>query len=290
MKRRKKCGVPKKVSFKTKAELGMDMILHARDNNVPFGWIGMDCFYSEQKWLRNRIDAEGMIYIADIPCDTRVWLSSPTTGIPERKGDRGRIPIKEKVLESEPDPIEVRKLKDRLSEKQWKHVFIRDTERKKLFANIACTRVHPVDDKLPGDELWLIIRKDDGESSVKYQFSNAPKGTSVDRFAQMSCSRYWIERAFEYAKGIAGLADYQVRSWMGWHHHITMSLLAMLTILMLTIDLGKKAHLLTVQDVKEILEEILPKRKITETDILNLIERKHKARDSARKSHHRRNG
>ena len=50
-----------------------------------------------------------------------------------------------------------------------------------------------------------------------------------------------------------------------------MSLLAMLTILMLTIDLGKKAQLLTVQDVKEILEGILPKREITEIDILNFI-------------------
>ena len=68
--------------------------------------------------------------------------------------------------------------------------------------------MHPVDDKLPGDELWLIIRKDDGENSIKYQFSNAPKGTSVERFSQMSCSRYFIERAFEDAKGIVGLADY----------------------------------------------------------------------------------
>ena len=57
-----------------------------------------------------------------------------------------------------------------------------------------------------------------------------------------------------------------------------MSLLSMLTILMLTIDLGKKAQLLTVQDVKEILEEILPKREITEMGVLNLIEKKHKAR------------
>ena len=131
---------------------------------------------------------------------------------------------------------------------------------------------------LLGDELWLIIRRGDDESSIKYQFSNAPKGTSVERFAWMSCSRYWIERTFEDAKGIAGLSDYHVRSWTRWHHHIMMSLLAMLTILMLTIDLGKKAQLLTVQDVKEILEEILPKRDIAEMEILNLIEGKHKAR------------
>ncbi len=106
----------------------------------------------------------------------------------------------------------------------------------------------------------------------------------------MSCSRYWIERAFEDGKGIAGLADYQVRGWTGWHHHMALSLLAMLTLLMMVMDLGKKAELLTVQDVKEILEVTLPKRVIMEREILKIIEEKHRARYSARMSHHRRNG
>nr|AAU82832.1 transposase, ISRSO17 family [uncultured archaeon GZfos1D1] len=130
--RREKCGVPGDVVFKTKAELALKMILHARDNGVPFGWIGMDSFYGEQPWLRNEIASEGMIYIADIPVNTRVWLNKPETGIPERKGDRGRIPTKEKVLEGEPDPIEVKKLKDQLEASEWSHVFVRDTERKEL--------------------------------------------------------------------------------------------------------------------------------------------------------------
>ena len=85
-KRREKCGVLEDVVFKTKAELALEMILRARDNNVPFGWIGMDSFYGEQPWLRNEIDSKGMTYIADIPVNTRVWLNKPETGIPERKG------------------------------------------------------------------------------------------------------------------------------------------------------------------------------------------------------------
>ena len=143
-------------------------------------------------------------------------------------------------------------------------------------------------DKLPGEEVWLIIRIDDGESDIKYQFSNAPIDTTIKRFAQMSYSRYWVERAFQDAKGIAGLADYQVRNWTAWHHHITMSLLAMLAILMIRIDLGRKAELLTVQDVKEILEVILPQKEITAQEVLNLIKNKHKKRYSARISHHKR--
>jgi SRSO17 transposase len=286
--RRKKCGVPDGVIFKSKAEIALEMVLHARENDVIFKWVGMDSFYGEQTWLRNRLDAEGLIFIADIPSDTRVWLSLPKTGIPARKSGRGRTPTKERVLEEEQVPIEVSTFKERIDPPMWNHFFIRDTERKELWSNVACIRVYPVDDGLPGKELWLIIRRDDGENTVKYQLSNAPLDISFQQLAKMSCSRYWIERAFEDAKGIAGLADYEVRSWTGWHHHITMSMLAMLALLMLDLQMGKKTDLLTVQDVKEILEVILPKKKVDENEIINIIKQKHMARDSARRSHHHR--
>ena len=35
-----------------------------------------------------------------------------------------------------------------------------------------------------------------------------------------------IEECLKRAKSEAGLADYQVRTWEGWHHHKTLSLLA----------------------------------------------------------------
>ena len=286
--RRKKCGIPEDAVFKTKAEIGLEMLLHARENNVPFDCVGMDAFYGQQPWLRDKINIEGITYVADIPANTRVWLYPPKIGVPERKGTHGRVPTKVRVLEGEPRPIEVRKLKDQLEGSQWHHVFVRDTERKKLWTNIACIRVFPVVDGLPGEEVWLIIRVDDGEKDIKYQFSNASIDTTVKRLTQMSYSRYWIERAFQDAKGIAGLADYQVRSWTGWHHHITMSLLAMLAIMMIRIDLGKKAELLTVQDVKEILEVILPQKEIAAQEVLSLVKKKHKRRYSARMSHHKR--
>jgi len=58
----------------------------------------------------------------------------------------------------------------------------------------------------------------------------------------------------EDAKGEAGLGQYQVRGWTGWHHHMTMTLLAMLFLLQLTLQFRGKAPLLTLQDVREILE------------------------------------
>ena len=145
------------------------------------------------------------------------------------------------------------------------------------------------EDGLAGDECWLVIRKDpQNQKDIRYQLSNAPVDTSVDRLGEMSGSRFWIERMFEDGKGIAGLADYQVRSWTGWHHHMTMTILAMLYLMVLSIDLGKKVDFLTVQDVKEIFEVIMPKREVTSEELLTLLYEKHKRRLSARKSHHKR--
>jgi SRSO17 transposase len=288
IKRRRKCHVPEDTEFKTKAELGLDMVLGARGRGVPFGWVGMDCFYGEQPWFLDRLDDEDIIYIADIPCDTRVWLEKPKTEVPQRKGNKGRRPRRERLVNGEPKPMQVQEIA-MLESVQWHHIFIRDTERKELWSCIVCLRVYPVRDELPGEQTWLIIRKNDGENEIKYQLSNAPLDTSVERLGKMSASRYWIERALQDAKGGVGMADYQVRGWWGWHHHMTMTLLAMLFLLELLIDLKEKAPKLTIQDVREILEVILPKRNIGGDEILEILEQKLKARESARRSHHKRN-
>jgi len=136
--------------------------------------------------------------------------------------------------------------------------------------------------------LWLIIRKEVGQDIVKYQLSNAAPDTDIMQLAKMSCSRYWIERAIEDAKGVGSLEDYEARFWRSWHHHIAMSLLAMLAVLMMQLELKTKADMLTLQDVKDILEVIMPQREIGEREILKIIKEKHKARLSASESHHRR--
>ena len=65
--------MPDEIVFKNKAQLAKEMILHARDNGVPFGWVGMDSFYGNLPRLRNDLDAEEITYIADIHRDT--WVS-----------------------------------------------------------------------------------------------------------------------------------------------------------------------------------------------------------------------
>lgn len=283
--RRKKCAIPEDVEFQTKAQLGWELLKKAEERKVLFSCIGMDCHYGEQPWLLEKIEGKGWDYIADIPCNTRAWKKLPKTEVPERKGNKGAKPRKLRVAEGEKAPIEVRKLALELEEKDFHRIFVRKTERGELWTCIAFMRVYPVRDKLPGPESWLIIRKDEGEKKTRYQLSNAAIDVPIERLAEMSHSRYWIERALQDAKGEAGLADYEVRGWMGWHHHTTMVILAMLYLLDLKLAWVDKAPILTLKDVREILEVILPKRKFNEQEVIELIKQKHKARYSARMSH-----
>jgi len=280
--RREKCGVPEAIEFQTKAQLGLELIRKAQERSIPFAWIGMDSHYGQQEWLLAELESQKFLYIADIPCDTRVWLQLPRTGIPQRKGDHGRKPTK---LQADSQPIGVCQIASEQS--QWTRMYIRDTERGQLWSWLAFLRVYPVRNELPGPETWLILRKDEGENKTKYQFCNAPSDTPFERLAEMSHSRYWMERAIQDAKGEAGLADYELRSWRGWHHHMTMTILAMLFLLELQLDWQPKAPYLTIQDVREILEVILPKREMNPDEILKIIQQKHKARSSARRSKHR---
>ena len=106
--RRKKCGVPKDVTFRTKAQLGLEMIREAQKRDVFFGWVGLDCHYGQQQWLLAELERDGLVYIADTPCDTRVWLEEPKTEVPVRKGNRGPTPTVLRVSEGEQPPVEVR--------------------------------------------------------------------------------------------------------------------------------------------------------------------------------------
>jgi SRSO17 transposase len=282
--RREKCGVPGGIEFRTKAQLGLELIRKAQERDIPFAWIGMDSHYGQQEWLLTELENQELLYIADIPYDTRVWLELPRLALPPRKGSRGPKSTK---LKADSQPTRVDQIASALEQSQWTRMYIRDTERGQLWSWLVFLRVYPVRDQLPGPETWLVLRKDEGEKKLKCQFCNAPSDTPLERLAEMSHSRYWIERAIQDAKGEAGLADYELRSWRGWHHHMTMTILAMLLLLELQLDWKPKAPNLTIQDVREILEVILPKREMTPDEILKIIQQKHKAKLSARRSKHR---
>jgi len=78
------------------------------------------------------------------------------------------------------------------------------------------------------EETLVVLREmqDDGTMKHDYYLSNSSAETSLAEFARVAKAEHRIEECLERAKGEAGLAQYQVRNWNGWHRHQTLSLLA----------------------------------------------------------------
>ncbi len=74
-----------------------------------------------------------------------------------------------------------------------------------------------------------------------YYLSDAPHETPLEEFARVAKAEHRVEECLQRAKGEAGLADYEVRTWRGWHHHQTLSLVAT-WFLTLETQRGKKNH------------------------------------------------
>jgi SRSO17 transposase len=279
----RQAGVPEtEIVFRKKSELGLELILQARKNQIPFEFVDMDAHYGQQAWLLSRLAREKIEYMAEIPSDTRVYLEYPAVGLPERKGNRGKKPSKSRVLNGQ--PIEVRALLE-TEQLSWTVLKVRDTARGELWIRFAALRVYRLDDELPvAQPVWLCLRQELDSGEAKFAFSNAPVNSPIKTLADKICTRYWVERALEDAKGLAGLAEYQVIGWRGWHHHMTMTMLAMLFLLTLRKNLVAQAPMLTLQDAKQILEMVLPKKTLTLEDAVTIIEKKHLNRYYSRNS------
>ena len=97
-------------------------------------------------------------------------------------------------------------------------------------ADFAAVRAVAARDRLPAQEVWVVLRrKVDGPPDVpalKDYLSNAPANTPLDTLVWASASRWPIESCFAEGKGEVGLDHYELRFWPGWHHHMTLVLLA----------------------------------------------------------------
>lgn len=90
--------------------------------------------------------------------------------------------------------------------------------------------------------------------------------------------RYWVERSFEDAKSEVGMDEYQVRTWRAWHHHIALTMLALLFMLQQRVRHHEDMPLLSCRDLRWILGQTLPRKATTVQDILELIKERHRRR------------
>jgi SRSO17 transposase len=111
----------------------------------------------------------------------------------------------------------------------WQRFEVRDGEKGPLAVKAAMCRVQTRDaGRHVGPEEVLVVtrRKESKGWKTDYHLSNASPETPLEEFCRVVKAGHRIEECFQRAKSDAGLADYEVRTWVGWHHHQTLSMLA----------------------------------------------------------------
>jgi hypothetical protein len=108
----------------------------------------------------------------------------------------------------------------------WTRHTLGDGTKGRRIADAVVQRVRAQRDGQPGPEVWLILRRDPETGEQQAFLSNAPASVSPARLIAVSGMRWPIEQCFEVAKQELGMGDDEVRSWPGWHHHMTLVILA----------------------------------------------------------------
>ena len=140
----------------------------------------------------------------------------------------------------------------------------------------------------PGEILWAIYRQNRDGSEPRYYLSNAPEDTPLETLAYVGGSRWRIETEFETEKSDVGLDEYETRTWAGWHHHITMCLLAGAFLLTLQQDWGGKMPLITRPQVYRVVRELLPRERFGPEELLLWLDGVQQRNERARQSHEKR--
>lgn len=225
--RRTACGVPDTVSFMTKPQLSLAMLQAVvQAGTVPCQWVAGDEAFGDNTALVDQIAVLGKWYFMEVAHDTRVWQERFATAVPPWSG-RGRKPSREQLVPDAPAPLAVRDLAAQLPASAWSRQLIQEGSQGPQVADFAFVRVVAVRDELPGPEVWLVLRRSVSDAELKTYLSNAPADIARARLARTSGLRWPIETCFEVGKQELGMGDYEVRSWRGWHHHMTLVLLAL---------------------------------------------------------------
>jgi SRSO17 transposase len=198
--RREAAGVPEAVPFATKIALGRRMIDRAMAAGVPARWVAADAVYGSDYHFRAALEGHGLGYVLGVRADFALW--------------RGFRQVRAKALLAE------------VPAGAWQRLSCGDGAKGPRRYDWACCPTNCPEPEQYGR--WLLIRRSVSDpSEVAYFACGGPPGTSLGELARVAGARWAIEDLFELAKGDCGLDEYEVRGWVGWHRHVTLSLLAL---------------------------------------------------------------
>src|SRR5437588_1556988 len=233
-------GVPEAVGYQSLAELGLAMLRQARAaGHLQGSWVTGDDAYGKVPTLRDALDAEGWRYVLDVPQTTPVFTHLAPVVVPPWSG-RGRQPSVPRLAPGAPPPQSVAAVAASLPPTAWQDLTVAEGAQGPRTYQFVALRVWESRDGLPGRACWLLLRRNLDGIEPRHTLSTAPPNMPLLTLAQVAAARWVIETEFETAKGETGLDEYEVRSWQGWHHHITLALLAGAFLLTMQQEWGEK--------------------------------------------------
>jgi SRSO17 transposase len=235
--RRAKAHIPESITFQTKAQIAAGLVRQTVALDlVRVNWITADEEYGRDGKFLDELEQLELRYVVEVPVSTTVWTKDPSTCVPAYSG-MGRVPRRpgREAVASVADVIAS------LDRSAWRTIRVRQGGKGPLGFAFAAVRVWAVRHREPGSEVWLLVRRSlEDQPEVKYYISNGDASTPLGVLAEVACTRHEVETFFEDAKSYLGMAQYETRSWVGWHHHMSLVAMAHLFVTLTRRDLGKK--------------------------------------------------
>jgi SRSO17 transposase len=274
----KQAGIPKKnMTFRTKPELALEMVRSARKQGLRYQWIGGDGLYGHDSKFRYALDDDGEHDVLDVHEDETVYLEDPHPSIPEKTATRGRNPTRYRVEGKGPT---AKAVAHALTDDDFTAVCFRHGTKGEKWRRVAVVDVYTWngEDATARQERLIISTNLDG-TEMKYSLTNdRPQQYSWETLLYQQMQRFWVEQSLKDAKSEVGMAEYQVRTWRAWHHHLTLTMLALLFMLQQKEQHQAETPLLSCSDIRFILAQTLPQRVVSKDDLLNVIQQRHQRR------------
>lgn len=218
--RMKRAGVPEdRQRYRTRHEICLEL-LDRHGGRLPHSWITGDDELGRPAGFRRELRDRNERYLLAVPCNTTIRdLETP----PPEHGGNGRP--------SRRPPVRVDRWTAQRGEEDWTQIDVRDGEKGPLVVEALKRRVETGrrGRSTACEEMLVVIRYKDRDSNVvktDYYLSNAADNTPLAEFCRAAKAEHRVEECLQRAKSETGLADYEVRNWLGWRHHQTLSLLA----------------------------------------------------------------
>jgi SRSO17 transposase len=281
-KRRAQAHIPETIGFQTKPEIAVGLVRRtAALDVVPLDWITTDELYGRGGEFLDEMEELEQRYVVEVPVNTTVWTKDPAGCIPPYSG-RGIVPTQP----SRDSVLSVKEVAESLGSAAWQTLCVGQGAKGPLCYEFAAVRVWAVRHGKAGPPIWLLVRRSLEETpEVKYYVSNGDETTPLEVLAQVACTRHRVEEFLEDAKTYLGMTQYETRSWIGWHHHMSLVAMAHLFITLTRLDLQKETPELTLDRVVRLLWSAIGVPKLSVEAAIRLVDYHINRNRIARNSH-----